>query len=142
MLFNSPRKTTNAVLRKAMRTKHLGDRDVLIAHARELNQLALEASGETRPAARRAPTTPVVTPELEAVARRMCLAFHLDWRGDAPTRWGSLVDDQWPDFLVEAQAAIEALLAVSPSGAVDSYLRRAIGGAERSDQDGAASHLR
>jgi hypothetical protein len=138
MLFDTSRKNANALLRKALRTKAPRDRDILIEHARKLNGIAIEAERDT--AFRRAPAAVSATPELEAVARRMCLAFHLDWRGDSPTRWQALVDDQWPDFLVEAQAAIEALLAVSPDQEVRAYLRQAIGGVQRYGQTETRNH--
>jgi hypothetical protein len=68
-----------------------------------------------------------ITPELEAVARHLCLALHRDDCGRAPT-WRSL-DDRWTDFLVEARVAIEGLLTVSASPEVRSFLIRAVVGA-------------
>jgi hypothetical protein len=123
MFFTTRRNKSDDLLRKALRTRDLRDRDLLLAHARELNEIALEAQGDRRGRGVRAEAP--VTLEVEAVARRMCLAFHLDWRGDAPTRWDALVDDQWPDFVIEAQAAVEALRAVAPDPRVRAWLQRA-----------------
>jgi hypothetical protein len=49
------------------------------------------------------------TPELEAVARAVCREFNRDWRGGRPEDWAEVVDAEWPDFLLEARAALEAL---------------------------------
>lgn len=127
MAFSARRDKSDAVLRKALKTRNLRDRDLLLTYARELNEIAMDGEGQRRRPVRPTDQAQPVTPEMEAVARRMCLAFHLDWRGEEPTRWDALVDDQWTDYLVEARAAVEALLAVSPDPRVSAYLRSAIG---------------